>query len=504
MGAVVLGLYLRRVLPEHYLGADTRDGSFIDVRVCLVSRRVPFATGIPCPLGHPRDLVFHRLFAKHPRLSAQDSRQAMKRSTVATMCVPPFPEIARRNRRSHYPVMSNEISPFADFLDQRREDITAEWLRRVRRDRKIPSADDLPKEELLDHLPYILDTIINRLRDTAVDRAGGQSHGEIRWKQHYRLDEVLREISILRKVLIEALFTFYCDTEGKLALEIQASDVLHACLDLTISDSTTGFVARQYEEIQAANRSLQELNLRVLNINDQLVEKDRQRLQMLRMITHEIANHLNALGMRVFALDLEKDQESIDSPAKSLSKSIAAMTALMKQLLEFATLDAERPRLERCEADSLFQELAASGREFAKQKGLSFVGNLDPTLEEIVTDRHLLHRVCLNLLTNAVKYTATGEVKFTFSARPEGNWSLEVSDTGCGIAREEREQIFNEFYRAPTCRETEPGVGLGLAITRHLVRLLDGRIELDSQLGTGSTFRVVLPRNGPAERMSEA
>jgi signal transduction histidine kinase len=125
--------------------------------------------------------------------------------------------------------------------------------------------------------------------------------------------------------------------------------------------------------------------------------------------------------------------------------------------------------------------------------------NLDPTLEEIVTDRHLAHRVCLNLLTNAVKYTAAGEVKFTFSARPEGNWSLEVSDNCCGITPEEREEIFNEFYRAPTCRETEPGVGLALAITRHLVRLLGGRIELDSKLGAGSTFRVALPRNDPPE-----
>ena len=100
----------------------------------------------------------------------------------------------------------------------------------------------------------------------------------------------------------------------------------------------------------------------------------------------------------------------------------------------------------------------------------------------------------LNLLTNAVKYTAVGGVKFTFSAISGGNWSVEVSDTGCGIAPGEREQIFNEFYRASTRRETEPGVGLGLAITRHLVRLLGGRIELDSKLGAGSTFRVVLPR----------
>ena len=65
--------------------------------------------------------------------------------------------------------MSDEMSPFADFLDQRREDITAEWLRRVRRDRKIPSAADLPKEELLDHLPYLLDTLIKQLRGTLVD-----------------------------------------------------------------------------------------------------------------------------------------------------------------------------------------------------------------------------------------------------------------------------------------------------------------------------------------------
>jgi signal transduction histidine kinase len=386
--------------------------------------------------------------------------------------------------------MSDEISPFADFLDQRREDITAEWLRRVRRDRKIPSAEDLPREELLDHLPYLLDTLITQLRGTPVDQVGSQSHGEDRWKHHYCLDEVLRELSVLRKVLIEELFGFYRDTKAELKLQVQASDLLHACLDLTIGNSTTAFVARQYEEIQAANRSLEELNLRLL-------EKDRQRLQMLRTITHEIANHLNAIGMRVSVL--KKDRDSIDSCTESLSKSVTAMTALVKQLLEFATLDAERPRLERCEADSLFEEPAAFGRDIAEQKGLTFVGHLDPTLGEVVTDRHQLHRVCLNLLTNAVKYTATGEVRFTFWAEPEGNWRIEVSDTGCGIAPEEHEQIFNEFYRASTCRETEPGVGLGLAITRRLVRLLGGRIELDSKLGVGSTFRVVLPRNdGPA------
>ena len=313
---------------------------------------------------------------------------------------------------------------------------------------------------------------------------------------------MLREISILRKVLIEELLRFHCDTKVELKLQVQASDILHACLDLIISSSTAGFVARQYEKIQAANRSLEELNLRVQTTNDQLLEKDRQRLQMLRTITHEIANHLNAIGMRVSVL--KKDRDSIDSCTESLSKSVTAMTALMKQLLEFATLDAERPRLSDAKRIHSFRNRRLLAGRSPSRKASLFVGHLDPSLGEVVTDRHQLHRVCLNLLTNAVKYTATGEVRFTFWAEPEGNWRIEVSDTGCGIAPEEHEQIFNEFYRASTCRETEPGVGLGLAITRRLVGLLGGRIELDSKLGVGSTFRVVLPRNGPAERMSEA
>ena len=263
--------------------------------------------------------------------------------------------------------MPDDVSPFADFLDQRRKEITAEWLRRVRGDRKIPSADDLPREELLDHLPYLLDTIIKQLRGTPVDQVNSQSHGEIRWKQQYCLDEVLREISVLRNVLIEVLFRFYHDTKAELKLQVQASDLLHACLDLTISNSTAGFVARRYEEISN------------FFLDFQLLKKDRQRLQMLRTITHEIANHLNAIGMRVSVL--KKDRDSIDSCTESLSRSVTAMTALMKQLLEFATLDAERSRLERCEPDSLFHESAAFGREIAEQKGLAFSDISIPPLE---------------------------------------------------------------------------------------------------------------------------
>ena len=267
--------------------------------------------------------------------------------------------------------MPDDVSPFADFLDQRRKEITAEWLRRVRGDRKIPSADDLPREELLDHLPYLLDTLIKQLRGTPVDHVNSQSHGEIRWKQQYCLDEVLREISVLRKVLIEELFRFYLDTKAELKLQVQASDLLHACLDLTISNSTAGFVARRYEET-----------------NDQLLKKDHQRLQMLRTITHEIANHLSAIGMRVSVL--KKDRDSIDSCTESLSRSVTAMIALMKQLLEFATLDAERPRLERCEPDSLFHESAAFGREIAEQKGLAFFEHRDPVINEAPTIRKVI------------------------------------------------------------------------------------------------------------------
>lgn len=395
--------------------------------------------------------------------------------------------------------MASIHSALADFLDQRREAITTEWLSRVRADQEIPSADGLPREELLDHMPFLLTALIERLRGTrhATDETERQSqtHGVTRQEQDYRLPELLREVSILRKVLIAKWDEFDATGGGTRPAQLESSSILHAILDEVIAESTIGFVAHGQEKLVAANLALERSNLRMQALNAQLADHDDRRLQMLRTITHEVANHLNATGFMV--ADLKKSPDAATSGrAVDILRSIASITALMKQLLEYSTLAAAEETVVPIALDvpAFLEEMAAFGRSLAAAKNLAFVEELDGVTGPIVTDPDLLRRICFNLLTNAAKYTAEGRMRLAAGAQDESRWWIEVSDTGCGIAPEDHARVFTEFYRGAETRGMQDGIGLGLAIARQLAALLGGVIELESAVGAGSTFRLVLPR----------
>jgi signal transduction histidine kinase len=106
-----------------------------------------------------------------------------------------------------------------------------------------------------------------------------------------------------------------------------------------------------------------------------------------------------------------------------------------------------------------------------------------------------LHRIAMNLVTNAIKYTPSGEVRLAFIAGNASEWMITVTDTGPGIPVEEQSRIFEEFHRFPETTGGQPGAGLGLAITQQLVTLLRGRIEVEAEVGRGTVFRVTLPRD---------
>ncbi|MEO8205662.1 MAG: sensor histidine kinase [Chthoniobacterales bacterium] len=396
--------------------------------------------------------------------------------------------------------MNTPLAALADFLNERRMDITAEWLDRVRKDRKIPSADEMPQAELLDHLPELLEDLIKKLHEArleapvALDK--GKVHGEVRWRQGYRLDELLREICVLRKVLMEYLAEFYRQQKMEQTLQTLSGKIVHEGLDDIVSKSTVAFVQHQEKEIQKANNSLQELNAQIKSFNDLLVLRDEKRLRTLHTITHEIANHLNVIGLISSVLKKNTDGEAIHGHLDSLSQNVSAMTGLMKHLLEFAALaaDGEPAHLAELEPKSLFEELTAYAQKLTESKGLTLTSHFDSGLKSVISDQDKLYRICLNLITNAVKYTDKGEIHVSFHSQDEKSWKIEVRDTGVGIAQEEQKKIFEEFYRSASHRTSHPGVGLGLAITEHLTELLGGKIELKSKVGEGSTFCVILPR----------
>ncbi len=142
--------------------------------------------------------------------------------------------------------------------------------------------------------------------------------------------------------------------------------------------------------------------------------------------------------------------------------------------------------------DSLGSEIS-----LARTQGLNVATKIDENLPEIILcDPYWLGQILHNLLSNAIKFTpAGGEINIDLLRMDEKKWALRVADTGKGIPLEAQEYIFESFRQvdASLTRETHTGSGLGLSIVNHLVRLMNGEIELESEVGKGSIFTIHLP-----------
>ena len=141
---------------------------------------------------------------------------------------------------------------------------------------------------------------------------------------------------------------------------------------------------------------------------------------------------------------------------------------------------------------ALLEEIGTAYR--AQQLSATYQTDLEPQLPRLEVDREAMAQVVLNLLHNAVKYTGD-EKHIRLRARRAGrNVAIEVEDNGRGIRPKDQKRIFERFYRGDDLlsRQTE-GTGLGLAICKKIVEAHGGRIEVESRVGEGSTFRVLLP-----------
>ena len=141
----------------------------------------------------------------------------------------------------------------------------------------------------------------------------------------------------------------------------------------------------------------------------------------------------------------------------------------------------------------IVQSVVASVETQARAKGISLVTSIAPGLPVGFGDERRITQVLLNLVSNAVKFTDEGSVTIA-AAASQGSFKVSVSDSGPGIAPADHERIFNEFQQVDSSSTREKGgTGLGLAISRRIVEMHGGRITVESALGTGSTFLMVIP-----------
>jgi signal transduction histidine kinase len=220
-------------------------------------------------------------------------------------------------------------------------------------------------------------------------------------------------------------------------------------------------------------------------------------------ISHELRTPLAGL-MTTLEVTLRKPRgsEEYREALVECREIVAQMTQMAERLLALNRIDSstDAVRPEKCDAAELAEQCATCVRPLARASGLKLeVHNGQPV--PVVTDPGKLREVMANLMHNAIEYNhPDGSVDVT--VRPfAGGMELEVKDTGIGIAPENRERIFERFFRAdPSRQAANQHAGLGLAIVRGYVSLMGGTISVESELGKGSTFRVRLPSLGETGR----
>ncbi|MCH7476597.1 MAG: PAS-domain containing protein, partial [SAR324 cluster bacterium] len=255
-------------------------------------------------------------------------------------------------------------------------------------------------------------------------------------------------------------------------------------------------VVERTQDLKQSLASLEDSNLKLQGAN---LAKSR----FLSSMSHELRTPLNAiigfsdlLRGRHFGPLNDKQAgyvEQIDNAGKHL-------LSLINDLLDMAKIDAGgmEVQLEAISLGAFFSSIAAMMSSQFRRKNLALAVEIEPGLTTLTADSRKVRQIMLNLLSNAVKFTpAGGRVEIRVAPGGDSEIRIAVADTGIGIEKEELESIFSEFHQAPSARrEQVGGTGIGLALTRRLVELHGGTIGVESRIGQGSTFQVVLPKRG--------
>ena len=224
---------------------------------------------------------------------------------------------------------------------------------------------------------------------------------------------------------------------------------------------------------------------------------NRAKSRFLASVSHELRTPLNGvlgcaqlLGQGDLSAVQRRHLDVIESSGQALLE-------LIEDLLDIGRIESGTVALEPAPFDlaDLVASTLAMVRDMAEARGLALIERVDPALAAPrLGDVRRLRQILLNLLSNSVKFTATGHVVLAATARSDGGVGLSVSDTGPGIPPAERGRVFEPFARLESeGRQAAPGTGLGLAIVRELVHLMGGEIAVTTAPGGGAQFDVELP-----------
>lgn len=253
-------------------------------------------------------------------------------------------------------------------------------------------------------------------------------------------------------------------------------------------------------QIDSSRRELEEGVQDARRAREEAEAANRAKSDFLAVMSHELRTPLNAIGGYTQLLEMGIHGPVTEAQREALARvnrSQAHLLSLINDVLNFAKIDAGQVEFHLTDVplDDVMSELEAviAPQVMAKKQRLDMRG-CDSHLT-VRADRDKLRQILLNLVSNAVKFTAEGGRIIVECATAGDGVALRVSDTGIGIPRERLRSIFEPFVQAGRAlNRTHEGVGLGLAISRDLARAMGGDVSVESEAGRGSVFTVTLPR----------
>lgn len=273
--------------------------------------------------------------------------------------------------------------------------------------------------------------------------------------------------------------------------------------------------ARDISENKKAEQQIHTQNVALVKANHELAVARKQaetasqlKSQFLATMSHELRTPLNAVigyaQLQLAGMAGEMSEEQFEFQERILVNA-QHLLQLINGVLDLAKIEAGRMELVEKPFDlrTCLNEIVIQNKVLAEEKGLEFTLTIDDGLPEtIVGDQGRIKQVIINLVSNAIKFTDRGSVIVDVALQGDENWRVTVTDTGAGIASHLQETIFDEFRQAENGID-RGGTGLGLAIVRKLVLMMRGNIRLNSEVGRGSTFTVILPLVSEVQPISE-
>lgn len=294
-------------------------------------------------------------------------------------------------------------------------------------------------------------------------------------------------VTILERTVILP-FTIITEYAGQITLTIEV-----VLLSLALADKIK--IMRQEKELaEKKAQENQELAIQNLKKADEL--KD----EFLAITSHELRTPL--YGMIGIAESLRdgiagKVTNNMYRQLSMIMTSGQRLTHLVNEILDFSKLKYEslKLHLKPIYINSIIEIVLAISKPLLKEKPIELINQVNDSLPPVLADENRLQQILYNLLDNAIKYTDEGKIVISATLDNESeNLRIDVSDTGKGISQDQLKFIFQPFQQGKTSLSREVnGIGIGLNITKNLVDLHNGKMDVSSKVGKGSTFSVTLP-----------